>query len=67
MSAQGLRQVERSIKSAAEPLIDSVPGRQDLERVDQQVRTFVADRPFLAVLLALTTGYVVGRIISRVA
>jgi len=69
MSAQGLRQVERSIKSAVEPImsLDSVPGREELERVDQQVRTFITERPFFAVLMALTAGYVAGRIISRVA
>ncbi|MEW6268119.1 MAG: hypothetical protein AB1689_02330 [Thermodesulfobacteriota bacterium] len=41
-------------------------GREELERLDRQVRDFVTEKPLMAVLLALTAGYVVGRIVSRI-
>lgn len=61
--------VRAEITEAIEPYVDleRIPGREELERVNQRVRGFVAERPVMAVLLALATGYVVGRIISRVA
>jgi len=40
-------------------------GGDELARLNGQVKTFVAERPLLAVLMALGAGYVVGRIISR--
>ncbi len=46
--------------------LEHLPGREDLERLDRSVRRFVADRPVTAVLLALGTGYVVGRVLARV-
>jgi len=47
------------------PALERLPGREELERIDRHVRSFVTERPVLAVLMALTAGYVVGRIISR--
>jgi ElaB/YqjD/DUF883 family membrane-anchored ribosome-binding protein len=47
--------------------LERLPGREDLERVNRRVKDFVAERPVAAVLIALATGYVVGRILSRVA
>ena len=47
--------------------LERLPGREDLERVNRRVQDFVAERPVAAVLIALATGYVVGRILSRVA
>jgi hypothetical protein len=41
-------------------------GREELERIDRRLRDFVTERPLTAVLLALSAGYVVGRIISRI-
>ncbi len=48
-------------------LPDRRTGREELQRIDQQVRRFVAERPVTAVLLALATGYLVGRIVSRLS
>lgn len=48
-------------------LPDGRTGREELDRLDQQVRRFVAERPVAAVLLALAAGYVVGRIVSRLS
>lgn len=47
------------------PQIESATG--ELERINRQVRTFVTEKPVVAVLLALTAGYVTGRIISRLS
>lgn len=65
MNAQGVRE---QVSDAIEPYVDleHLPGREDLERLDRSVRRFVADRPVTAVLLALGTGYVVGRVLARV-
>ena len=57
--------VTRSLERTRMP--DGKTGREEIERVNRQVRAFVAEKPLMAVLLALTTGYVVGRIISRVS
>lgn len=62
MSAVGLGQMERSAQAT---ITDALPHRDELERVNRQVKRFVAERPVLSVFLALTAGYVVGRIISR--
>jgi hypothetical protein len=62
MNAAGVRQ---AAPSALEPLAESLPGRDEVERINRQVKAFVAERPVLAVFLALTAGYVVGRILSR--
>jgi len=48
-------------------LPDGRTGREELERVNRQVRAFVAEKPVMAVLLALTAGYVAGRIVSRLS
>ena len=37
----------------------------ELERIDREVRAFVKERPILALLGAITTGYLVGRILRR--
>jgi hypothetical protein len=65
MNAHGVRE---QVSDAIEPYVDleHLPGREDLERLDRSVRRFVADRPVTAVLLALATGYVVGRVLARV-
>jgi len=64
MNAPGLRPVE---PPAPQPLatLEALPGGAEIKRVDRELRSFVAERPVLAVLMALTAGYVVGRIISR--
>jgi len=51
MSAPGLRQV---LPSSSQAVIEKLPGREDVDRVNQQIRSFVADRPVMAVLMALT-------------
>jgi hypothetical protein len=61
MSAAGLREVERS---SLAPIADVLPDREDLEAMNRQVKRFVSERPVLAVFLALSAGYVLGRIIS---
>ena len=65
MNAQGLQGGEGPFEPIVEA-VEGLPGREELERVDRHVRSFVAERPVLAVLLALTAGYVVGRVISRI-
>jgi len=64
MNAPGLRPVE---SAAAQPVgtLAALPGGAEIKRADRELRSFVAERPVLAVLMALTAGYVVGRIISR--
>ncbi|HEY8517648.1 MAG TPA: hypothetical protein VIS07_19240 [Candidatus Binatia bacterium] len=47
-------------------LRDGTTGREELERLDRQVRNFVTEKPLMAVMLALAAGYVVGRIVSRI-
>jgi hypothetical protein len=37
----------------------------ELERMDRELRAFVKERPILALLGAMTTGYLVGRILRR--
>lgn len=37
----------------------------EFERVDQQLRTLVKERPVLALLSAVAAGYLVGRIMRR--
>lgn len=61
--------VGEQVAEAVEPYVDleRLPGREELERIDRRVRGFVAERPVTAVLLALATGYVVGRVLSRLA
>ena len=39
--------------------------RGELERMDTEVRTFVKERPILALLGAVAAGYVLGRILRR--
>ncbi|MFN8602357.1 MAG: hypothetical protein U0842_17980 [Candidatus Binatia bacterium] len=66
MNAQDVRE---QVTEALEPYVDldRLPGREEVERMDRTVRSFVAERPVTAVLLALATGYVVGRVLSRIA
>lgn len=66
MNAQHLRE---QVSETLEPYVDvdHLPGRQEIERLDRGVRSFVSERPVTAVLLALATGYVVGRVLSRIA
>lgn len=61
--------VREQVGEALEPYVDldRLPGREEIQRIDRSVRTFVAERPVTAVLLALATGYVVGRVLSRIA
>jgi hypothetical protein len=47
-------------------LPDGKTGREEIDRINRRVRTFVAQKPVAAVLLALAAGYVVGRVVSRV-
>jgi len=37
----------------------------ELTQVDEQMRAFVKERPVLALLSAVATGYLVGRIMRR--
>ena len=39
--------------------------RGDVRRADRYTRRMAVERPFLSLALAVTAGYVVGRIISR--
>lgn len=61
--------VREQVSEALEPYVDveRLPGREDIERLDRRVRGFVSERPVTAVLIALATGYVVGRVLARVA
>ena len=36
-----------------------------LARVDKEVRAFVKERPVLALLGAITAGYLIGRVLRR--
>ncbi len=56
---------ESTFEKGAAAALEHVPGREELERLDRRVRTFVGEKPILAVCLALATGYVVGRVLSR--
>lgn len=38
-----------------------------LERVDTELRAFVKERPVMALLGAVAAGYMIGRILRRVA
>lgn len=66
MNAAGVRE---QVGEALEPYVDldQIPGREELERLDRRVRSFVAERPVAAVLIALAAGYAVGRVLSRVS
>jgi len=48
--------------SAAEPGGDF---SAELARVDEELRAFVKERPIMAVLGAMTMGYLAGRILRR--
>jgi hypothetical protein len=37
----------------------------EIERIDREVRAFVKERPILALLGAIATGYLAGRILRR--
>jgi hypothetical protein len=63
MNAPGLRPVEAPAPQPS--TLEALPGGAEIKRADRELRSFVAERPVLAVLMALTAGYVVGRIISR--
>ena len=39
--------------------------RSEFESIDRELRTFVKERPIVAMLGAIVTGYVVGRLFSR--
>jgi hypothetical protein len=39
----------------------------ELAQVDEQLRAFVKERPVLALLSAVAAGYLVGRLLRRVA
>ena len=39
----------------------------ELGQVDEQLRSFVKERPVLALLSAVAAGYLVGRLMRRVA
>ena len=41
--------------------------RAQIERFDGQLRDFVKERPILALLGAVAAGYVVGRVMRRIA
>jgi hypothetical protein len=62
-------ELAEQVSEALEPYVDleNIPGRDEIERVDRRVRAFVAERPLAAVLIALATGYVVGRVLTRVS
>ena len=36
-----------------------------LARIDKEVRAFVTERPVLALLGAITAGYLIGRVLRR--
>jgi hypothetical protein len=62
-------ELREQVAETLEPYVDleHLPGRDELQRMDRRVRTFVAERPVAAVLIALATGYFVGRVLSRVS
>jgi len=37
----------------------------DLEALDDEVRRFVRDKPLIALGVAVATGYVIGRVLSK--
>jgi hypothetical protein len=39
----------------------------EFERVDEEVRAFVQERPVMALLGAIAAGYFIGRIMRRLA
>lgn len=41
--------------------------RAQIERLDGQLRDFVKERPILALLGAVAAGYLVGRVMRRLA
>jgi len=58
---------ESSVTARAEAVVDSLPGRAEVAEMDRRVRSFVSEKPLVAVCLALATGYVVGRVLSRLS
>lgn len=65
MTAAGLTEREEGRSPQRPGGTQAVAGRKELEQLDREVRKFVSERPVLSVALALTAGYVVGRIVSR--
>mgnify|MGYP001571686586 CR=1 FL=1 len=56
--------------AATEPLADTDTAgemRAQIERIDEQVRGFVKERPILALLSAVAAGYLAGRVLRRLA
>ncbi len=58
------------VKGKGEELRDKVRAgvqrvQDELQRADQQIRSFVAERPLTAVAIALGAGFVIGKLISR--
>lgn len=45
--------------------IDTGDMTTELARIDKQVRAFVKERPVLALLGAIATGYLFGRVLRR--
>lgn len=39
----------------------------ELERIDHDLRAFVKERPVLALLSAIAAGYMIGRVMRRLA
>jgi hypothetical protein len=68
MRAEQIVEEETSgFETRAAAALEHLPGRAELGRVDRRVRKFVAEKPIMAVCLALATGYVVGRALSRLS
>ena len=57
---------QSSRRRGATPLRGRITNaRSDLSALDKRTRAFARERPFLALGTALLTGYVVGRLMSR--
>ena len=39
--------------------------RGEFEQIDERLKTFVQERPIMALLSAVAAGYVVGRVLRR--
>ncbi|MGH7858858.1 MAG: glycine zipper domain-containing protein [Candidatus Binatia bacterium] len=42
-----------------------MPGSATFAEIDEQLRSFVHERPFVAVAAAVAAGFILGRILSR--
>ncbi|MGD9763136.1 MAG: hypothetical protein AB7V27_05455 [Candidatus Binatia bacterium] len=58
-----LQSASESVLHSLEPRLDAL--RSELADTDRRVRELVRERPFVALALAVGTGFLMGRILRR--